>query len=132
MLTNGIAFSTFAVQCIRNEILREIRKANAYKRNSNITIVYLNDRVSNGEDEAEFMDFLCDDYDIEEDIIEKENIELLHKAILCLAPIEQVVVRYYYFDEMSQEEIADLLCVSQPSINRIIKRSIRKMYRFLI
>ena len=127
----GIAFSSYAVRCIRNEILLEIRKNGSYSRKSNENVVYLYDPIPGVEDET-FADTLSDDFDMEIYIMEKDETERLYKAISKLKTNEQLVIRYYYFLGMPQRKIAKIVGLHKNSVSRLISDARKKLRTYII
>lgn len=78
------------------------------------------------------MDIIPGDIDIEDDLIEKEKKELLHKAISTLKPEEQELLKYYYGEKRtSQQDIAIIFNVTQSCIGRRIQRIIKKLQKII-
>lgn len=68
-----------------------------------------------------------------EEYIEKEDEKtLLYKAITCLKDRERKVIKYYFYNELNQEEIAKLVGVSQAQISRILIRAVNKLRVYLL
>lgn len=68
------------------------------------------------------------DLDIEAMFIEKEeaknNKEKLYAGLLCIPLKQRLAIQYSFFEEMTQEEIAEKLDVKQPAVSRLIERGI--------
>jgi RNA polymerase sigma-B factor len=56
----------------------------------------------------------------------------LHAAIEHLNPREQAIIRWRYFEEMSQSEVAKRLGISQMHVSRLERRAILNMRRRLL
>ncbi|MFD2043843.1 RNA polymerase sigma factor SigB [Ornithinibacillus salinisoli] len=52
---------------------------------------------------------------------------LIEKILPILSEREQDILRYTYFDNMSQKEIGELLGISQMHVSRLMRRSLRKL-----
>lgn len=69
--------------------------------------------------------------DVEADYIETEAArdrqERLHKAIGELNPRQQEIVKLFYFDRKTQQEIADLYGVSQQAIVNALKKILARL-----
>lgn len=126
----GYRISTYLSMCIKNEILKELRKENAYKRLSNKNTISLNKNVHNrGEDECMLVDFFKSDTDIENDLIKNELIKKMYSELSKLKERDRFIIfKRYGLDDnkrMTQKEVADALNVKQSTIctieNRIIE-----------
>ncbi|WP_297236104.1 sigma-70 family RNA polymerase sigma factor [uncultured Flavonifractor sp.] len=73
--------------------------------------------------------------DIEADYIEEENIQeeriKLYKAIRQLTPRQQEVVRLVYFQDKTQEEVAEILGVAQSTISVTLERAIENLKKMI-
>lgn len=123
---NGYKFNSLAGTCIRNAILMDIR--NNKKR---INTVSLDEPVSDDENISR-MDIIPSDFNIENNLIEKEQIEALVKAVMTLDKDEQKLLKLYYGEELSQEEIAASMNISQAKVSRDLKRIIQKLREIMI
>lgn len=128
----GIVFSTYAVRCIKNEVLIEIRKEKSNKRKVNYNCVSLEQPVNGNDDEKITIgDTLKSNIDIEKEMIRKEERELLYKSLSKLSDKEQFVINHYYglngCEKLKQEELAKILNVQQGQISRIKNKSIQKL-----
>jgi RNA polymerase sigma factor (sigma-70 family) len=68
----------------------------------------------------------------EEVIIAEERNDQLRAAMLNLTPNQQCILKMYYFDEYTQQQIADHLEVSQPAVNRTIERALTSLKKHLV
>lgn len=126
----GYAFSTFASKCIKNEILREIRKNNFDKCKANFDCISLNQTFS--EDNCvEIQELIPSTINIEEDYIKKEQLEEIKEEIKKLSNKEQYIINHIYeLDDnkkMNQCEIAKELKVSQAEVSRRLIKIIKKI-----
>ncbi len=69
--------------------------------------------------------------DILQNYIAEEEIKDLHIAIAQLTPRQQQLVKMIYFDEKSQEEVANLLGISQSTISLTLKKAIENLKKLL-
>lgn len=135
--SKGYKFSTYAGSCIRIEILQHIRKEFSNKGKANYNTISLDEPIySNSENkEIPLIDTLYSNVDIEEEIIKKEEKELLYKALSKLKEKELLVMNYYYglngYEELKQKEIAEKIGVTQTQVYRIIKKSINKIKKII-
>lgn len=71
----------------------------------------------------------------EEQYIEKETRtslqEQVHRAIEALPKKQRRVIELFYFDELSQEEIAAILGVQQPAVSKLLARGLQGIKSFL-
>lgn len=127
----GMTFSTFAVPCIRNAICFEYRKSKAVSRKSNENVLYLSSPSIDGEEGTELGNIIPDDFDMEEHIEKIEERELLNRAISSLQEREQLAIKYYYFNNLNQEEIAKLIGTSQANASRILNKALNKLRKYM-
>lgn len=134
-INKGVAFSTFAVNCIQNEVLHEARKLRTVKRKADVESISLDEPILNKDcnDNVPLMDTIANDFNMEDYIIEQERREILHKAISTLKDDEQKLIKYYYYssNKMRQAEIAKALNISQAHVSRKLKTIIEKLQRII-
>lgn len=116
----GFAFSTYATQIIRNEILATFRKKRI------IPVFSLDEpyQLENG-DLVNFSETIADSKRFEEEVIAGMQMKQLFSA---LSDREKKIVSLS-MDGKTQGEIAKILGVSQSYISRIIKSIIYKKWR---
>ena len=83
-----------------------------------------------------FPDILSSDEDsAAEDIMHREEIDTIHKAVNSLEPRErQIIILRYGLDgapEMTQKDVADYLGISQSYISRLEKKILSKLHEDL-
>lgn len=66
-----------------------------------------------------------------EQVEENELNRKLHDCIDKLKPIEQIIVMGLFFDELSEEEVAEVVGLSQSSVSRRKKTILKKLKKFL-
>ena len=120
-------FSTFAVACIKNEILKELHVRSYNKRKANYMTVSLSEETKN---ENDFLDnLLKSDFDLEQEILEREKIELLKTIISILEPNDKFMMEHYFElwgnKKMTQKEMAKFLNVKVSYVSYRIKRAMR-------
>lgn len=126
-----IRFSTYAVRCIDNEILMNIRK-NKIKKNGiqtvNIEDALLCDFEGN---ELKYLDILEDkNSDFVTEIIDNFLSSELLSIINSLTEKEKMLITLYFgFDgnKYKQKEIAHMLGISQSYISRLISHVLKKI-----
>ena len=129
----NIKLATYASRCIENEILMYIRK------NSNrIGDISIDEPLNVDWDGNELLlsDILSSDEDsAAEDIMHREEIDTIHKAVNSLEPRErQIIILRYGLDgapEMTQKDVADFLGISQSYISRLEKKILAKLHEDL-
>ena len=126
----NIKLATYASRCIENEILMYIRKNSG--RFGDISI---DEPLNADQDGNELLlsDILSSDEDSAVDeIMKKEEIAIIHKAVNALDPRDRQIIILRYgldgYDEMTQKEVADRLGISQSYISRLEKRIISKLH----
>lgn len=126
-----IKLATYASRCIENEILMYLRRNNKIKLEVSIDEPLNVDWDGN---ELLLSDILGTDEDVIYKGIEGEvNRMLLNKAIRCLSPREQTIIKLRFgintkdgYDR-TQKEVADLLGISQSYISRLEKKIILRL-----
>ena len=121
----NVIFYSYALKCIRNEILSYIRK---YKKlNSNISLdSYFYD--SGKDKRIPYINCLINDFDnVENIIIDNELNRLLFQKINELDDIEKEVLNLYYNLDYTQRQIGKILNVSYTTINNMLKRILKKL-----
>ena len=121
----NVIFYSYALKCIRNEILSYIRKNK--KLSSNISLdSYFYD---NGNDKKiPYINSLISDFDNVENIaINNELNKLLSQKINELDDIEKEVLNLYYNLDYTQRQIGEILNVSYSTINNMLKRILKKL-----
>ena len=126
----NIKLATYASRCIENEILMYIRKNSG--RFGDISI---DEPLNSDQDGNELLlsDILSSDEDSAVDeIMKKEEIAIIHKAVNSLDPRDRQIIILRYgldgYDEMTQKEVADRLGISQSYISRLEKRIIARLH----
>lgn len=115
-------FSTYAYQCIKNEILQYIRDN---KKHSNTLSIY-----SNINDDCELQDVIPDKINVIEETENEIGIEYLNEYIDILPGRLSKVIRYHLSGH-TMKQIGEILGVSQPQISRDYRKAINILrYRF--
>ena len=134
--SKGYNFSTYGISCIRSELFGYLRRENNSKRKANYNTISLDTvRCENKGKALTLLDILPSDINIEEELIQKEEIEELYKALDILDKREYIIISYMYgingYNKINQFEIAKKIGVQQATVSRIGKKAIRKMRYYL-
>lgn len=127
----GYKFSTYAVNCIKYELIKYINFEKCYKRKSNYNIISLEQKIYSDKlgNDITLLDILDNGENLEEDILKKEKIELLKTIISILEPKDKFMMEHYFElwgnEKMEQKEIAKFLGVKQGYVSYRIKRSMK-------
>ena len=117
------SFSSHAVRCISGTLIHEYHRQNALKRKSFKDAVYLEEIMYHNNDGAEkstkFIDLVSDAERFEEDSLNKL---LIDKNLKKLPEIQREAIIKYFFDGMSQTQIAKVTGIRQVYISRAIKK----------
>ena len=73
-----------------------------------------------------------DDFDILEDIVRRETIEVVMKGLNSLKTPDREIVILRYYDEFSNVEIADLLSMNVSTVGTNLQRSLAKLKKELM
>lgn len=109
----GFAFSTYATQIVRNEILQLFRKKRIVPRFSLDEPCRSKDGV-----EVSYAEIIADDRRFDEEIIESVKFESVIKS---LNEREKRII-FLKMDGEKQDEIANMCGISQAQVSRIIKK----------
>lgn len=124
----GYKFSTYAAASIRNAVLHELRKLSVDRYKANYHTISLDTVVCETEKKVMTLeDFIQSDYNLEEDVIKREQLSAVKKAIKTLTDREKMIFKYYIIDDMNQLDIAAMLNVSQAQVSRTMKKIIEKI-----
>lgn len=121
--SKGSKFSTYACICIRNTILMDIRDQ---KRQCDYYSISLQTPVGGEKDEILLEDTISD-YELEVDILNKEEKMALIESIRKLDNDDRQMIDLYFWKEMTQKEIARCLKMSQANVSRRIQRALNNL-----
>lgn len=132
--SRGTKFSTFAINCIQNEVKFHLRKVRKYYDND-ISINAIRHQDKNGND-LTLEDTLADDDSTPEEVARAEAMNIaIQDTLKLLSPRERHVIIYRFGllgeKEKTQNEIAELLNMSQANISKIEKNCLEKMKELL-
>lgn len=130
--SNGAKFSTYAYNCIRNEILFFLRKEGKHI-NNNISLNNILFVDKNGNN-LQLEDIVSDDEKdtgLEEQILKDEERNILLKAINELSDKERIIIIYRYgLDrgiKKTQKQLAEEINMSQANVSKIQEKAIKKL-----
>ena len=119
---------TYIYKCIENELLQELRKEKRLKRQREELSIDCDDYGHS------LIDYISDDTDLENDIIEEEKKKELKDAIKLLSKNERIIIMNLYgicCEEITQEKLAKKLNISQTQIGTIKNKAIEKLKEIL-
>lgn len=119
----NIKFSTYAIQCIKNEINMYFRHENKYSNIMSLNMTYEN---NNDDDEIEFIDLIADTKSCFSQI-ENTDLILSFKNILTDKAYTYFVL--YYIQGLTQIEIAEKFNISRSSVCKSLYESREKIKR---
>jgi RNA polymerase sporulation-specific sigma factor len=120
----GVKFATYAARCITNEILMLIRK----NKNSPQCIPMLC-YGNNGED-YDMEEFSCN-FAYYEKYEAIEELDALKTALDRLNERDRQIIVMRYYEEKKQNEVCDILGVSQSYVSRLEKRALKTLRRYM-
>ncbi|MBO4501640.1 MAG: RNA polymerase sporulation sigma factor SigK [Clostridia bacterium] len=131
---NGAGFATYAGKCLQNEILMYFRAQKKTLLESS-----LNDPVDTDKDgnPLTYMDILCSDEDIAEEIDAKIKTSLVNRAVrekLSDRERKIIALRYGMSPDgrcLAQREVASLLGISRSYVSRIEKTALDKIRAYI-
>lgn len=123
-----VAFSSFAYQCISNEILVHFRRQNRKSFNDFANTVSYNTLINDDDGKSTLEECLGYTPNFDEEINKQE----LYKNInTTLSPIEKITLISYYglynTEPIKQIDLSKKLNMSQANVSRIIKRARKKL-----
>ncbi len=125
----GARLATYCARCVENEILMHFRAQRKSAQD-----VSLSDDIDAGRDNSalSFMDVLCDDTDLTEELSCQEQYEQMFRYLHeCLTPRERKVLTLRYglggHPALPQREVAQQCAISRSYVSRIEKRALEKL-----
>ena len=113
-------FIKYAGKAINRTISRDVQKMLSHREDISLNKIYYND----AEKSNELVDTIQDKEDDIGDFVKSEEIE---HFLGVLSKSERELIEMHYIQRVTQTEIAEYLGVSQPTINKKIKKAIDKM-----
>jgi len=124
----NVKLATYASKCITNEILMFIRKEkkhNTYLITNNDCLYFDGSVEKRLENIIE--NTISSECNIEEEYINSEFKNILINVIYMLNEHERKSLIYYIYFELSQQEIANKLGISQAQVSRMLKKVFNKI-----
>lgn len=75
--------------------------------------------------------FLDDGEKVEDQVIQKIQCEMLHKALSFLSEEEQNLIRLLFFEERTEREVAEAMGIYRNAVHKQKKRILRKLKNIL-
>lgn len=133
----NIKFSTYAINCIKNEVLFFLRKEKRHIKNSvSLSSVLSTDK--NGNNlllEETVSNYDLQDRSVEEKVITADDIEKLRKIVEELPEKERYIITYRFGLDggiiKTQREIADDIGMSQANVSKIEKNTLDKIKQMM-
>jgi RNA polymerase sporulation-specific sigma factor len=133
----NVKFSTYAINCIRNEILFFLRKERRHMRyNVSLSTILSMDKNGNNLSLEETVSNLdVDEISLEDDVLVSDDIKYLQLALEHLTPKERYIITYRYGLDRgiikTQKEIADHIGMSQANVSKMEKNILDKIKKIL-
>ena len=121
---NGSRFSTYACVCIRNDILMEIRNEN---RQCDAYAISFSSIISSSKDNDLSLEDILSDYELENDILNREELISLITSIEKLNEEDKTIINLYFYQNKTQKQIAQILNMSQANASRRIQRALNNL-----
>lgn len=122
-LSKGIEFTTYAVKCIDNAMMKYLNSYNKYLKDTSIDDAIYYDKQGK---EIKLGDTIKDNSDLEEDFEHKELYEVIREIINQLSERDRkiIMMNFGFYDDIvySQKDIATLLGIPQSSFSRLKNR----------
>lgn len=131
--SRDVKFSTYAINCIKNEVLFFLRKENKHSMNTtSLNKILSVDKNGNDLQLEEIMaDEKMGEKGLEDMILEDENRKILFKAMEHLKEEERFILIYRFGLDRgiikTQKEIADTINMSQANVSKIQKNCLQKL-----
>lgn len=133
----NVKFSTYAINCIKNEILFFLRKERNHMKNSfSMNTILSTDKNGNSLSMEETVSNIDNkEKTLEQDVLLGDDISILQKALKFLTDKEKYIITYRYgLDQgivKTQREIADTIGMSQANVSKIEKNILEKVKKVL-
>lgn len=131
--SRNVKFSTYAINCIKNEILFFLRREQKHIKNDKSLnkILSVDKNGNNLQLEDVISEEELNEKSLEDLILDRENREILLKVMKHLKPEEQYILVYRFGLDRgiikTQKEIADKIQMSQANVSKIQKNCLNKL-----
>ena len=127
--SKGARLATYAARCIENEVLMHFRSQKKTAGDVSLSEMIETSRDGNA---LSFMDVLCSDEDLFEDVSTREQCTLVHRLVdECLDPREKRIICLRYGLDgqaaLTQRDVAVLLGISRSYVSRLEKKALQKL-----
>lgn len=128
----GVKLSTYAINCIRNEILFIMRKEKKNRKNNiSMSMIISEDKNGNGLTLEDTIAQLCsNELSVEDRILLDEDISILNETLSTLTEKERYILTYRFGlgceNRKTQKEIADHVGMSQANISKLERGIVKK------
>lgn len=132
--SKGARLATYAARCIENEILMYFRSQRKTAGDVSLSDMIESSKEGNA---LSFMDVLCSDEDLFEDVSTKEQCRLVRDYVeQCLDDREKKIISLRYGldgqQPMTQRDVAVLMGLSRSYISRLEKKALGKLEAALV
>ena len=117
-----IKFSGYAMKCINNELLMQMRHAKNYGYKLEISLDELD-----AETGLSLIDMIADEVDMETMIERYDLYRSLEKCMDYLTDRERLYINMYYKEGYTQREISSICQVSRANVCKVIRKSLIKL-----
>lgn len=130
-VTKKVEFTTYAIKCIDNEILKLLRKLKKEKNVSSLEqIIYVEKDF-----EIRLADILKSNYDLVKNLEAQETYKIIRNLVENIPGKDKEIVKLYFgfYDgkPYKQKEIATMFSITQAQISRIISKRIQEIKHIL-
>ncbi len=127
--SKGARLATYAARCIENEILMHFRSQRKMAGDVSLSDMIESSREGNA---LSFMDVLCSDEDLFEDLSTKEQCSLVRRYVdQCLDDRERRIICLRYGLDgqppLTQRDVSVLMGISRSYISRLEKKALGKL-----
>lgn len=135
--SRDVKFSTYAVNCIRNEILFFLRKEKGHMKNniSMNTILSMDKNGNNLSLEDTVSNKDNNETTLEQDVLVADDVKFLHLALEHLNEKEKYIMTYRYGLDRgivkTQKDIASHIGMSQANVSKMEKNILEKVKKIL-
>lgn len=131
-LDEKVCFSTYAMACIKNEIIKYLNSMNKSKYNVSINSKV---KVRNNENDLALEDFLKSKIEIEDQFIDNEQKRIIKEALNILNPLEKQIIELHYgfnSEPLTFFEIGIILGYSSSHIGKVELKAKAKLTKYLL